>query len=136
MTMDKGVIGILMLVFFVGFFIVGTIAWGFAAYYMIKTLNRFHPQRKWGQFIPISLFTPWFFTDEGNKYRVKLLKASALFIAMVLGGFGVGLISEMVTGENIFRAKPTAEKSGWSSNPAVESDASQPPLRAAASAPN
>jgi hypothetical protein len=59
------------------------VSWGFAAVYMFKTMTRFHPDRAWGRFVPISLFMPWFFTEEGNKYRVKLLRAAGLFLALV-----------------------------------------------------
>jgi hypothetical protein len=94
---------VVLLVVFVACFVIGVVAWGYAAFYMIKTLSRFHPDRRWGQFIPVSLFTPWFFTEEGNHYRVKLLKASALFLAMVAGGFAAGLAAQLITGENIFQ---------------------------------
>ena len=88
---------------FVAFWVIGVVAWGYAAVYMFKTMTRFHPDRKWGLFIPVSLFMPWFFTDEGNRYRVKLLKATALFIAMVASGFALGVLAELITGENLFR---------------------------------
>lgn len=96
-------IAIALVVLFVVCWVIGVVAWGYAAVYMFKTMTRFHAGRKWGQFIPVSLFMPWFFTDEGNRYRVKLLKASALFIAMVASGFALGLLAELITGENIFR---------------------------------
>lgn len=99
---------------FVLLWVVGVVAWGFAAYYMIKTLNRFHPERTWGKFIPVSLFMPWFFTDDGNKYRVKLLWASAAFLACVAGGFAIGLITEAITGN-------------MSSNPSIQNGPAQAP---------
>ena len=101
MTLE-GIAGIGLLVVFVVCWVVGVVAWGYAAFYMFKTMTGFHPERRWGQFIPVSLFMPWFFTEEGNRYRVKLLKASALFLAMVAGGFAVGFLAELLTGENIF----------------------------------
>ena len=91
-----------LIILFVACWVIGVVAWGYGAFYMIKTLNRFHPERRWGRFVPVSLFMPWFFTEEGNYYHVKLLKASALFIAMVAGGFAVGFLAELITGENIF----------------------------------
>src|SRR5688572_10402207 len=94
---------LVVLIVFVACIVIGVVAWGYAAFYMIKTLSSFHPERRWGQFIPVSLFVPWFFTEEGNRYRVKLLKASALFLAMVAGGFAAGLGAELLTGQNIFR---------------------------------
>ena len=74
----------------------GVVSWGFGTYYMVKTFSRFHPDRTWGKFVPFSLFLPWFFTDEGNVYRVKLLRASAVFLACVGGGFGIGLLTEVI----------------------------------------
>jgi hypothetical protein len=102
MTLNAA-IGIGLVVLFVACWVIGVVAWGYGAVYMIKTLNRYHPDRKWGQFIPVSLFMPWFFTDEGNHYRVKLLKATALFIAMVASGFGIGLLAEFITGQSMFQ---------------------------------
>jgi hypothetical protein len=102
MTLNAA-IAIGLLVLFVACWVIGVLAWGYAAVYMFKTLNRFHPDRKWGQFIPVSLFSSWFFTDEGNQYRVKLLKATALFIAMVASGFAIWLLTEFITGENMFQ---------------------------------
>jgi hypothetical protein len=55
------------------------ISWFFAAYYMIKTMRRFLPERRWGQYLPFALFMPSFFTSEGNVYREKLLRALGLF---------------------------------------------------------
>lgn len=58
----------------------GAVSWAFAAYYMVKTMYRFHPERRWGRYMPLSIFMPYFFTDEGNSYRVKLLRATGLFM--------------------------------------------------------
>ena len=87
-------IALVTVVLFVAIWIGGVVTWGYAAVYMYKTMTSFLPQREWGKFLPISLFMPWFFTDEGNKYRVKLLKSSGLFIVLVLSGFGVGFLNE------------------------------------------
>jgi hypothetical protein len=87
-------IAIVTVVLFVAIWVAGAVTWVFAAVYMLKTMANYHPQREWGKFLPISLFMPWFFTEEGNKYRVKLLKSSSLFIFLVLTGFGVGLLNE------------------------------------------
>ena len=102
MTLNAGIV-IGLAVLFVACWVIGAVAWGYAAVYMFKLLSRFHPDRRWGQFIPVSLFMPWFFTEEGNRYRVKLLKAAALFIAMVASGFAIGLVAELTTGESMFR---------------------------------
>jgi len=82
---------------FVALWFVALVAWIFAAFYMIKVLNRFHPERTWGKFIPISLFVPWFFTEEGNKYRVKLLQAAGIFILSIGIGLGFGALTGMLT---------------------------------------
>ncbi|WP_374341576.1 hypothetical protein [Methyloversatilis sp.] len=39
-----------------------------------------------------SLFTQWFFTEEGNFYRVRLLKAGGLFFLFLAlaAGFALG----------------------------------------------
>jgi hypothetical protein len=67
------------------------VSWGFTAYYMFKIATRFHPDRQWGKFVPISIFLPWFFTDEGNIYRAKLLKAGALFLLFLALGIAIAL---------------------------------------------
>ncbi|MFG6459266.1 hypothetical protein [Roseateles sp. BYS96W] len=69
----------LLALFWVGTFL----SWCFAAYYMIKTIRRLHPERRWGQYLPFSLFMPSFFTSEGNVYRAKLLRALGLFCFFV-----------------------------------------------------
>ena len=68
---------------FILLWVAAAISWGYAAVYMVKTMNRYHPERTWGKFVPVSLFMPWFFTQEGNEYRVKLLKAAGLFLVLV-----------------------------------------------------
>jgi hypothetical protein len=82
---------------FVAAFVAAVVSWGFAAFYMVKTLKHFHPERRWGQFLPVSLFMPWFFTDEGNRYRVKLLKAGGLFTLLVGLGLLFGLLTDSLT---------------------------------------
>ena len=64
---------------------------------MIKTLNRFHPQRQWGKLLAFSLFLSWFFTEEGNLYRVKLLKAAGLFLLFSALGMGMGIGGQWLT---------------------------------------
>lgn len=76
----------------------GVISWCFAAYYMIKTMGGFRPERRWGQYDPFSLLMPSFFTSEGNVYRAKLLRALGLFCLFV----GIG----MVIGLSLQRASP------------------------------
>lgn len=69
----------------------GVISWCFGAYYMIKTMRRFRPERRWGQYLPFSLFMPSFFTGEGNVYRAKLLRALGLFCLFVGVGWAIAL---------------------------------------------
>ncbi|WP_457322712.1 hypothetical protein [Roseateles sp. P5_E11] len=69
----------------------GVISWCFAAYYMVKTMGGFRPERRWGQYVPFSLFMPSFFTSEGNVYRAKLLRALGLFCLFVGIGMAIGL---------------------------------------------
>ena len=45
--------GYLLIGGFVLLFVGAAVAWGFAAFYMVKTLKRFHPDRRWGQFLPV-----------------------------------------------------------------------------------
>jgi hypothetical protein len=53
-----------------------------------------------GQVVPadfaaaVSLLMPWFFTQEGNEYRVKLLKAGGLFLVLA----GIALAFGFFTG--------------------------------------
>lgn len=88
---DLPLIAYLALVPFVLCLGCAAITWFFAVYYMLKTLNRFHPQRQLGKFVGFSLFTPWFFTEEGNIYRGKLLRASGLFLLFLGLAAGVAL---------------------------------------------
>jgi hypothetical protein len=90
-------VGYLALVPFILCVVGAAISWFFAAYYMIKTLNRFHPQRQWGKFLAFSLFLSWFFTEEGNLYRVKLLKAVGLFLLFSALGMGIGFGAKALT---------------------------------------
>lgn len=69
----------------------GVISWCFAAYYMIKTMSSFRPERRWGQYLLFSLLMPSFFTSEGNVYREKLLRALGLFCLFVGICMAVGL---------------------------------------------
>jgi hypothetical protein len=84
---------------FIVLMIAAAVSCGFSAFYMFKTLNRFHPERKWGQFLPVSLFIPWFFTDEGNIYRVKLLKAGGIFLLIAGSVLVVGFFTGMLDSE-------------------------------------
>jgi hypothetical protein len=79
---------------FMVLWVAAAVSWGFAAVYMFKTMSRYHPDRAWGKFVPVSLFMPWFFTDEGNRYRIKLLRAAGLFLALV----GIAIAFGLVTG--------------------------------------
>lgn len=89
---DLPIIGYLILAPFALCLVAAAITWFFAAYYMIQTLKNFHPQRQWGKFVLFSLFTQWFFTEEGNFYRVRLLKAGGLFFLFLAlaAGFALG----------------------------------------------
>lgn len=94
--------GYLLIGAFILLFVGAAVSWGFAAYYMVKTLRRFHPERKWGQFLPVCLFMPWFFTDEGNFYRVKLLKAAGIFMLIVGSVLAFGFFTGMLqSGPNV-----------------------------------
>ncbi len=81
---------------FIALWVAGVISWGFAAYYMFKLLGGFQPERLWGKFIPVCVFIPWFFTESGNMYRIRLLRASAVFFLCVAGGFAIGLLTEAI----------------------------------------
>jgi len=89
--MDLPAAGYLVIALFVSCWVGCVISWGFAAYYMVKTITRFHPERQWGRYIPVSLFMPWFFTSEGNFYRAKLLRAVGLFLLFFAVGAAIGL---------------------------------------------
>jgi hypothetical protein len=70
---------------FASFCVGGLVAWCYAFGAFWKLKNQFAPGRRWGQFLPVSLFLPWFFTPEGNAIRVKLLRYCGLFILLWLG---------------------------------------------------
>jgi hypothetical protein len=110
---------------FIVLFIAAAVSWGFAAFYMIKTMTRYHPERTWGKYVPVSLFMPWFFTAEGNVYRIKLLKAGGLFTFLVALGIAFGFFTDTLkTGAN----KPVdASASVMSSNPTPHADARDVP---------
>jgi len=55
--------------------------WVNAARHMIGLLNNFKPNMTWGRFIPICIFMPGFFTEQGNIHREAMLKYAGLFIA-------------------------------------------------------
>lgn len=76
-------------------FVGGVISWCFAAYYMFKTMRGYRPERRWGQYLPLSLAMPWFFTDEGNVYRGRLLRACAVFLLFVAVGAMIGVGAEV-----------------------------------------
>lgn len=78
------------IVLFIACFIAAVINWGYSAYYMIKTIGNFHPDREWGKYIAFSLFIPWFFTEEGNMYRKHLLKHAGYFVLLCFAGMAIG----------------------------------------------
>jgi hypothetical protein len=75
------------------------VSWGFAAYYIFKTIVRFRPDRQWGRYVPYSIFFSSFFTEEGNFYRVKLLRSSGLFVLFVALGGAIGFGIKTLTGQ-------------------------------------
>lgn len=87
-------IAIILLVLFTVLWITGTVVMGFVMYYLFKTTGGFRADRKWGRFFPYALFLPWFFTDEGNTYRVKFFRAMGLFLALIAAAFAVGFAME------------------------------------------
>lgn len=95
---DLPFIGYLILAPFVLCLVGGFISWGFAAYYMFKTMVRFRPDRQWGRYVPYSIFLPSFFTEEGNVYRLKLLRASGLFILFIALAGAIGFGIKTLTG--------------------------------------
>lgn len=95
---DLPATGYLILAPFVLCLVGGIISWGFAAYYMFKTMARFRPDRQWGRFVPYSIFYSSFFTEEGNVYRVKLLRAGGAFILFIALGGAIGFGIKMLTG--------------------------------------
>ena|SRR5215472_935271 len=92
--MYTDVIATMLKILLVAVLIAVFVTWVFAFVYMRKTISNYHPERRWGQFLPISVFMPWFFTEQGNKYRRKLLTATVLFILLVICGFGIGFLIE------------------------------------------
>jgi hypothetical protein len=71
------------------FVMLSVVAWIFGAYYMVRAMRHYHPDREWGKFLGPSIFSSYFFTEEGNRYRIKAGKAVALF---VIFGFVSGAI--------------------------------------------
>lgn len=71
----------------------GVVSWAFVFHYMFRTMNGFRPDRRWGRFLPISLLIPWFFTDEGNAHRIKLIYALAGFAFFCGSGIAIGFIN-------------------------------------------
>lgn len=78
--MTEQQIDIVVIVIGLPLFGVGLYLWFNAARHMIGTLNNFKPNMSWGRFIPISIFMPGFFTEQGNVHRVAMLKYAGLFI--------------------------------------------------------
>jgi hypothetical protein len=80
---------------------------------MIKTMTRFYPGREWGKYIPISVFLPWFFTEEGNSYRAKLLRAVSIFLVCFAAEIGLAFSIESIspTGAIDRKCSPQSESS-------------------------
>lgn len=87
---------ILAVILFVTIWIAGLFTWGFLVFYMFKTVTSFHPQRTWGKFLGFSVFMPWFFTEKGNWYRRRMLRAIGLFVILILMGFGIAYVSDTI----------------------------------------
>ena len=79
---------------FVLLWVSALISWCFGAYYMWKLMHAWRPGRSWGKFLFFSPAFPSFFTDEGNIYRVRMLRWLGLFILFVALVFGLGAIAE------------------------------------------
>lgn len=94
---DLPLVAYLVLATFVLCWVGGVISWCFAAYYMFKVMPRFRPGREWGRYVPFSIFSSWFFTDDGNLFRAKLLKSGSLFVLFVALGAAIGLGFEVFT---------------------------------------
>lgn len=88
--METALVGCLILAVFIACLVIGIINWGYAAYFMFKTMNGYHPKREWGKFIPVSIFSSWFFTEEGNLHRLKMLRHTAFFLACIAIGATIG----------------------------------------------
>jgi hypothetical protein len=73
------------------------VSWGFGAYYMIKLMAQYRPERRWGRIVFASIFLPWFFTDEGNIFRAKLLRSIGLFLLFVGLGMAVAFCLKALT---------------------------------------
>ena len=73
--------------------IAGFVAGGYGMYYMAKTLGGYHPSRKWGMLVPISIFIPWFFTDDGNTDRVRMLRSVGAFLLCWMIVFAIGVFT-------------------------------------------
>lgn len=68
----------------------GVIAWFLAAKYMLKTMASYRPDRQWGKCFPFSLLMPSFFTDEGNRFRAKLLRHLSQGVLFFASGLAIG----------------------------------------------
>lgn len=69
----------------------GVITWFLSAKYMLKTMASYHPDKKWGKYLPYSILIPSFFTDDGNRYRAKLLRHLIQFLVFTGTGLSIGL---------------------------------------------
>jgi hypothetical protein len=114
--MSTELLGYTLIGLFAAFCVAGVVSWCFAAFYMFKTLAGFRPDRTWGRYIAVSLFMPWFFTEEGNRYRVKLLRSATLFIVFVVCGLGAGFLVENLKPKGTTQDERTASEK-MSSNP-------------------
>jgi hypothetical protein len=101
--MDISPVGYLILAAFIACLVVGVINWGYAAYFMFKTMSGYHPKREWGRFVPISIFSPWFFTEEGNRHRLKMLRHTAFFLVCVAVSAAIGFSLEVLSMQSATR---------------------------------
>jgi hypothetical protein len=83
----------LLIAGFTFIWVVGVIAWGFMMYHLVKAQRGYHGDRRWWPWVlgGTVFFFPQFFTDEGNRHRVRMLVAAAIFAGLVGALFAIGL---------------------------------------------
>ena len=86
--------GLISAILFLACCFFALIAFGFAAFNLFKTTKNFHPQREWGQYIPISIFSSYFFTEKGNSHRLKFIKSFLVFLLLIASAFGLAIVNE------------------------------------------
>jgi hypothetical protein len=79
-------------IIFLLFWIAAFITWCYGAYFSFKIRKKFNPEKKWGKYLPYSIFMSRYFTEEGNIYRIKILRSMAIFLVLWGCGFAIALI--------------------------------------------